>query len=113
VKINSNYKTNSTVPANHRHCPTATTVRRRYTEMRTLAAMERMEVRNVSIHTIFYSYLITVQWRDPTLTEVLDYLTSGNNVIRMNAAGYLQHLTFADNETKRRVRELGGIQVRE
>ena len=50
-----------------------------------------------------------VQWRDPTLNEVLDYLVSGNNVIRLNAAGYLQHLTFADSDTKRLVRELGGI----
>lgn len=50
-----------------------------------------------------------MQYRDPTLSEVLDYLASHNNVIRLNAAGYLQHLTFNDNEMKRRVREMHGI----
>ena len=42
---------------------------------------------------------------------MLEYLSSHNNVIRLNAAGYLQHLTFNHNENKRIVRELGGIPV--
>uniref|UniRef100_A0A915HYR2 Fibronectin type-III domain-containing protein n=1 Tax=Romanomermis culicivorax TaxID=13658 RepID=A0A915HYR2_ROMCU len=48
-------------------------------------------------------------YRDPTLAEVLEYLECTNNVLRLNATGYLQHLTFNDDAIKRKVRDLGGI----
>ncbi|KRY68210.1 Juxtamembrane domain-associated catenin [Trichinella pseudospiralis] len=51
-----------------------------------------------------------IQYRDPTLPEVIDYLDSPNSLIKMNAAGYLQHLTFNDDTVKQKVRALGGIQ---
>lgn len=50
-----------------------------------------------------------VTYRDPTLAEVLDYLHCNNNVLKLNAAGYLQHLTFNDEAMKQKVRELDGI----
>uniref|UniRef100_A0A183JA23 Fibronectin type-III domain-containing protein n=1 Tax=Soboliphyme baturini TaxID=241478 RepID=A0A183JA23_9BILA len=51
-----------------------------------------------------------VQYRDPTLPEVIDYLGNANNIIKLNASGYLQHLTFNDDSIKQKVRALGGIE---
>ncbi|CDW58649.1 Arm and fn3 domain containing protein [Trichuris trichiura] len=50
-----------------------------------------------------------IHYRDPTLPEVIDYLSSPDNSIQMNAAGYLQHLAYNDDDVKQRVRALGGI----
>uniref|UniRef100_A0A915HUE6 Fibronectin type-III domain-containing protein n=1 Tax=Romanomermis culicivorax TaxID=13658 RepID=A0A915HUE6_ROMCU len=50
-----------------------------------------------------------VTYRDPTLSEVLDYLGCNNNVLKLNASGYLQHLTYNELAIKHKVRELNGI----
>uniref|UniRef100_A0A5S6QUD1 Fibronectin type-III domain-containing protein n=1 Tax=Trichuris muris TaxID=70415 RepID=A0A5S6QUD1_TRIMR len=50
-----------------------------------------------------------IHYRDPTLPEVVEYLSSPDDSIKMNAAGYLQHLAYNDDDVKQKVRTLGGI----
>ncbi|KJH47971.1 Armadillo/beta-catenin-like repeat protein [Dictyocaulus viviparus] len=50
-----------------------------------------------------------LQWRDPSLKEVIDYLDNPDQEKQLNASGYLQHLTFSDNLIKDETREYGGI----
>nr|XP_045584609.1 uncharacterized protein LOC123746850 isoform X3 [Procambarus clarkii]XP_045584610.1 uncharacterized protein LOC123746850 isoform X3 [Procambarus clarkii]XP_045584611.1 uncharacterized protein LOC123746850 isoform X3 [Procambarus clarkii] len=50
-----------------------------------------------------------VRWRDPDLHEVIDFLSNSNNVVKANAAAYLQHLCYMDDTTKQKTRILGGI----
>ncbi|CAG0893539.1 unnamed protein product [Darwinula stevensoni] len=50
-----------------------------------------------------------VRWRDPDLHEVIDFLLHPNNVVKANAAAYLQHLCYMDNPVKQKTRTLGGI----
>ncbi|XP_042215983.1 uncharacterized protein LOC121862091 isoform X7 [Homarus americanus] len=50
-----------------------------------------------------------VRWRDPDLHEVIDFLSNPNNVVKANAAAYLQHLCYMDDTTKQKTRILGGI----
>jgi len=50
-----------------------------------------------------------VQWRDPDLHEVIEFLTNPNAVIKANAAAYLQHLCYMDDPVKAKTRQLGGI----
>ncbi|XP_022244181.1 armadillo repeat protein deleted in velo-cardio-facial syndrome-like isoform X3 [Limulus polyphemus] len=50
-----------------------------------------------------------VRWRDPDLHEVIDFLGHPNNVVRANAAAYLQHLCYMDDNMKQKTRALGGI----
>ncbi|VDM66077.1 unnamed protein product, partial [Strongylus vulgaris] len=50
-----------------------------------------------------------VQWRDPSLKEVIDYLDNPDREKQLNASGYLQHLTYSDNLIKDETREYGGI----
>ncbi|XP_022244608.1 catenin delta-2-like isoform X2 [Limulus polyphemus] len=50
-----------------------------------------------------------VRWRDPDLHEVIEFLGHPNNVIRANAAGYLQHLCYNDDHMKQKTRALGGM----
>lgn len=50
-----------------------------------------------------------VRWRDPNLTEVISFLNNPNNVIKANAAAYLQHLCYMDDPNKQKTRILGGI----
>lgn len=52
-----------------------------------------------------------VQWRDPTLKEVIDYLSNNDTNIIINASGLLQHLTYNDNIVKEDLRNLGGIPI--
>ena len=54
-------------------------------------------------------YFRTVRWRDPDLHEVIDFLSNPNNVVKANAAAYLQHLCYMDDTTKQNTRILGGI----
>ncbi|XP_054279564.1 catenin delta-2 isoform X4 [Macrosteles quadrilineatus] len=49
------------------------------------------------------------RWRDPNLTEVISFLSNPNNVIKANAAAYLQHLCYMDDPNKQKTRSLGGI----
>ncbi len=48
-------------------------------------------------------------WRNPTLSEVIDYLSHSSNEIKANAAAYLQHLCYQDDSIKAETRALGGI----
>ena len=48
-------------------------------------------------------------WRNPTLPEVIEYLSHSSNEIRANAAAYLQHLCYQDDTMKAETRSLGGI----
>jgi len=50
-----------------------------------------------------------VQWRDPDLHEVIEFLQNPNSVIKANAAAYLQHLCYMDDPVKAKTRQLGGI----
>lgn len=52
-----------------------------------------------------------VKWRDPNLTEVINFLNNPNNVIKANAAAYLQHLCYMDDPNKQRTRQLGGVPI--
>ncbi|XP_058509929.1 plakophilin-4-like isoform X10 [Solea solea] len=48
-------------------------------------------------------------WRDPELTEVIHMLQHHFPSVQANAAAYLQHLCFGDNQIKAEVCRLGGI----
>ena len=48
-------------------------------------------------------------WRNPTLPEVIEYLSHSSNEIKSNAAAYLQHLCYQDDSIKAETRILGGI----
>ncbi len=50
-----------------------------------------------------------MQWRDPDLHEVIEFLNNPNSVIKANAAAYLQHLCYMDDPVKAKTRQLGGI----
>ncbi|XP_059491229.1 catenin delta-2 isoform X7 [Neocloeon triangulifer] len=50
-----------------------------------------------------------MRWRDPNLTEVIGFLNNPNNIIKANAAAYLQHLCYMDDPNKQKTRALGGI----
>ncbi|CAH1787566.1 unnamed protein product [Owenia fusiformis] len=52
-----------------------------------------------------------MRWRDPDLPEVIEFLSHPNDAIKSNAAAYLQHLTFHDDDVKAKTRSLGGIPV--
>ncbi|CAF0821040.1 unnamed protein product [Didymodactylos carnosus] len=49
------------------------------------------------------------RWRDPDLQEVVEYLAHTSDVIKENAAAYLQHLCFNDDGIKAKTRALNGI----
>ncbi|OQV14547.1 Juxtamembrane domain-associated catenin [Hypsibius exemplaris] len=49
------------------------------------------------------------QYRDPELSEVIDFLKSPSNVIRANAAAHLAHLAYMNDQIKNTTRQLGGI----
>nr|XP_050863264.1 catenin delta-2 isoform X5 [Vespula vulgaris] len=51
----------------------------------------------------------SMRWRDPNLSEVIGFLSSPNNIIKANAAAYLQHLCYMDDPNKQKTRSLGGI----
>lgn len=49
----------------------------------------------------------SLQWRDPTLKEVIDYLKSPDQTLVLDASGYLQHLTFNNDLIKEETRNYG------
>jgi hypothetical protein len=51
----------------------------------------------------------SMRWRDPNLPEVISFLSNPNNIIKANAAAYLQHLCYMDDPNKQKTRSLGGI----
>lgn len=50
-----------------------------------------------------------LQWRDPNLPEVIGFLNSPSDVVKANAAAYLQHLTYMDDPNKQKTRSLGNV----
>ena len=44
------------------------------------------------------------KFRDPDLPEVIEYLSHPSNAIKANAAAYLQHLCFTNDDVKARTR---------
>jgi len=44
------------------------------------------------------------KWRNPDLREVIDYLSHEDDLIKANAAAYLQHLTYMDDNIKAETR---------
>lgn len=50
-------------------------------------------------------------WRNPDLSEIINFLRYPSDVIKANAAAYLQHLTFNDDDMKAKTRSLGGIKT--
>jgi len=59
----------------------------------------------------FYIFILGLRWRDPNLPEVITFLANPNNLIKANAAAYLQHLCYMDDPNKQKTRTLGGIQA--
>jgi len=56
-----------------------------------------------------YRNFVEQRWRDPDLEEVIEYLTHTSDVIKENAAAYLQHLCYNDDNIKSKTRSLNGI----
>ena len=50
-----------------------------------------------------------MRWRSPDLQEIIDYLSHPSDSIKANAAGYLTHLSYMDDNTKQKVGALRGI----
>ena len=57
----------------------------------------------------FHLFFPEQRWRDPDLEEVIEYLTHTSDVIKENAAAYLQHLCYNDDNIKSKTRSLNGI----
>lgn len=67
---------------------------------------------NLCFPFVYYSFFILgLRWRDPNLPEVITFLANPNNLIKANAAAYLQHLCYMDDPNKQKTRTLGGIQA--
>ncbi|XP_064602948.1 catenin delta-2-like isoform X3 [Liolophura sinensis] len=49
------------------------------------------------------------RWRNPDLQEVIELLRNPNDEIKANAAAFLQHLCYMDNDMKAKTRSLDGI----
>lgn len=47
---------------------------------------------------------VDAKWRNPDLVEVIDYLSHENDAVKANAAAYLQHLTYLDDNIKAQTR---------
>jgi catenin delta-2 len=54
-------------------------------------------------------YDLEQHWRNPDLEEVIEYLCHQSDVIKENAAAYLQHLCYNDDSIKSKTRSLNGI----
>lgn len=50
-----------------------------------------------------------IRWRNPDLHEVIEFLSHPEPMVRANAAAYLGHLCFMDDNKKQKTRLLGGI----
>ncbi|XP_057177123.1 splicing regulator ARVCF isoform X2 [Triplophysa rosa] len=51
------------------------------------------------------------RWRDPNLREVIAMLSHPVDPVKSNAAAYLQHLCYENDQVKQEVRQLRGIPV--
>ena len=50
-----------------------------------------------------------MRWRPPDLQEVIDYLSHPSEAIKGNAAAYLTHLSYMDDDMKQKIRGLDAI----
>ena len=50
-----------------------------------------------------------MRWRSPDLQEVIDYLSHPSEAIKGNAAAYLTHLSYMDDDAKKKICGLNGI----
>lgn len=62
-----------------------------------------------NFHSNSFVFCLEQRWRDPDLQEVIEYLSHTSDVIKENAAAYLQHLCFNDDNIKSKTRSLNGI----
>nr|CAD7425355.1 unnamed protein product [Timema monikensis] len=60
--------------------------------------------KHLSLHALIPSPSVDEEQR-----EVIGFLNNPNNVIKANAAAYLQHLCYMDDPNKQKTRSLGGI----
>lgn len=88
--------------------------------------VKQQQIFNSNIVIIFYVHLSLptvhggvavreeggLQWRDPNLPEVIGFLSSPSDVVKANAAAYLQHLTYMDDPNKQKTRNLGDLIVK-
>ncbi|XP_052220762.1 splicing regulator ARVCF-like isoform X3 [Dreissena polymorpha] len=51
----------------------------------------------------------SMRWRSPDLQEVIDFLSHPSDAIKANAAAYLTHLSYMDDNIKQKIRGLNGI----
>jgi hypothetical protein len=56
---------------------------------------------DLSVSVIAFS---ETRWRNPDLPEVIEFLSHPSNNIKANAAAYLQHLTYQDDDIKGKTR---------
>lgn len=61
------------------------------------------------IHWFTLFYFLAMRWRSPDLQELIEYLSHPNDAIKANAAAYLTHLSFMDDNIKQKIRGLDGI----
>ena len=47
---------------------------------------------------------LDAKYRNPDLREVIDYMSHENDAVKANAAAYLQHLTYMDDNIKAQTR---------
>ena len=59
------------------------------------------QIENLMIH---YYHYADQRWRNPDLPEVIEFLSHRSNAIKANAAAYLQHLCYMDDNIKAKTR---------
>ncbi|KAG8227326.1 hypothetical protein J437_LFUL006767 [Ladona fulva] len=99
------YVTNDRLPRNYEENTSAT---------RSMYEEDEEPTEHLPLHAANHSPLLDddargMRWRDPNLTEVIGFLSNPNNVVKANAAAYLQHLCYMDDPNKQKTRSLGGI----
>jgi len=62
------------------------------------------EVLHMYFMQTLYVCVSDTKWRNPDLREVIDYLSHEDDLIKANAAAYLQHLTYMDDNIKAETR---------
>ena len=58
----------------------------------------------ITQQTLPFMSLSEQRWRNPELPEVIEFLSHPNDNIKANAAAYLQHLTYQDDDMKGKTR---------
>ena len=60
--------------------------------------------KNIEFNFFFLNFTGDGKWRAPDLQEVIDYLGHPNQSIVAHAAGYIQHLSYQNDDIKRKTR---------